>query len=41
MPTPLVSSSLPSLMTPEEFLAAELNIMPIDNYFSSFLRRPN
>ena len=39
MNTPYMSSSVPGLMTCEEFLAAELNIMPIDNYFSSFLRK--
>jgi hypothetical protein len=39
MNTPYMSSSIPGLMTCEEFLAAELNIMPIDNYFSSFLRK--
>jgi hypothetical protein len=37
--TPFLTSSAPVLMTPDEFLAAELNIMPLDDYFSSFLRR--
>ena len=37
--TPHLTTSAPALMTPGEFLAAELNIMPLDDYFSSFLRR--
>lgn len=41
IPTPLMSSSVPALMTLDEFLAAQLMIMPSDDYFSSFLRRPN
>jgi hypothetical protein len=38
--TPYMTSSVPALLTPDEFLAAELKVMPLDNYFSSFLRRP-
>lgn len=39
--TPFLTGSIPAMMTPDEFLAAELMIMPLDDYFSSFLRRPN